>query len=172
MYILFVCSGNTCRSVLAKYLLLSKIPTRLKKWLMVESAGISVTEVGALASQGAREVLAEWGINASDHKAQKLTAEMMKDADLILTMTREQLSLVEEMLGEEDGKAFLFSEFVNNLKEIDLGKETFTAEGWPGQGEEISDPYGGDIEVYREVRDRIDSLVKILVEKVSTKDMD
>jgi protein-tyrosine-phosphatase len=139
---------------------------------MVESAGISVTEVGALASQGAREVLAERGINASDHKAQKLTAEMMKDADLILTMTREQLSLVEEMSGEEGGKACLFGEFVNNLKKLDLGKETFTAEGWSGQGEEIADPYGGDIEAYREVRDKIDRLVQILVEKVSTKDMD
>jgi protein-tyrosine-phosphatase len=172
VYILFVCSGNTCRSVLAKYILLSKIPTTLKKCLMVESAGISVGEVGALASEGAREVLAEWGIDASDHRAQKLTAEMTKDADLTLTMTGEQLSLVEGMLDEEDGKAFLFSEFANNLKEMDLCRGTFTVEGWWGQGQEILDPYGGNIEVYRKVRDKIDSLVKMLVEKVSTKDMD
>jgi protein-tyrosine-phosphatase len=172
VYILFVCSGNTCRSVMAKYLLLSKIPPALRKCLTVESAGVSVTESRSPASERAIEALSEWGIDASAHRAQKLTEEMVSDADLILTMTREQLARIEEMTEEEDGRAYLFSEFVYNLREMDLCKGTYRVEGWWGQGEEITDPYNGDRQAYRQARDKIDALVRILVEKIETKNID
>jgi len=86
--ILFVCTGNTCRSSMAEVIfkdLLEKHRDELKD-IRVLSAGISAVE-GDAASSPAVQVMDEWGLNLKDHRARVLMPELVEEADLILTMT-------------------------------------------------------------------------------------
>src|SRR5699024_8100987 len=80
MNILFVCTGNTCRSPMAAALLKDKMPN-----INVQSAGIFAS-VGNRANKNAIKVLQERNIDFT-HKAQQVTEELLQWANLVLTMT-------------------------------------------------------------------------------------
>ena len=99
--------------------------------VVVESAGIGAWE-GAPASEGAYLVLLERGIDLSAHRARLLTRKMVEQADVILTMGRVQLGKVRELGG--GARAHLLAEYA--------GRD-------PAQAE-IADPYGAELDQYRE----------------------
>lgn len=105
--ILFICIGNICRSPMAEGLFKQAMPTKA-----VCSAGIHAL-VGEPADPYAVQLMQEYGIDISEHRGQALADWMVKEADLILTMDREQLAFIEKKyplakgkvlrLGESDG---------------------------------------------------------------------
>ena len=94
MKILFVCTGNICRSAMADryFAFLRKKIAKLKN-IHASSAGISAWG-GAPASPGAAEALATLGIDASGHKATQITRGLLEEQDLILTMTQQHKAYI------------------------------------------------------------------------------
>ncbi len=132
-HVLFVCTGNTCRSPMAEGLLREEVKRRNVE-MTVASAGLSATH--ALASEKAIAVMKEIGIDISGHRARSVTLETIQDADLVLTMTA-------------DHKRILSAVFPAYLGKI------YTLGAWAGEEADVKDPYGGSIEDYRDCRDQL-----------------
>ena len=104
MQILFVCTGNTCRSSMAEALFKDMIkkhyPDKLKD-IKVMSAGVAARD-GDKASPNAIRAMEELGIDLAFHSATQLTAELISEADLILTMTQRHRDMVLIMNRSQD----------------------------------------------------------------------
>lgn len=138
MNILFVCTGNTCRSPMAAAIM-DKIAVENDLDVFIESAGIFAGE-GESASENAIEALKKYNIDLSAHKTQPVTEDLLKQCDLILTMTEGHKQILEPLA---PGKVFTLLEYA-------------------GSEGDISDPYGGDLEEYSETAGEIyDALVDI-----------
>lgn len=128
MHLLFVCTGNTCRSPLAEVIARRLIRDRAIAALTVGSAGTSAWS-DTPASDGAMLVALEHGVDLGDHRARQLVAEIVAHADVILTMGPQHLDRAEALGGV--GRSALLTEFAGGIVRA------------------ISDPFGGDLEVYR-----------------------
>ena len=145
--ILFVCTGNICRSPLAAALLQRALAQRGIDGLEVASAGTGAWD-GAPVSEGAYLVGLERGLDLSAHRARLLTRELVDQADLILTMARHHRARVDEPGGESH--VFVLGEYA--------GRE--------GDAAEVSDPFGGDLEVYRDTCVELEALIDAAVERI------
>ena len=126
--VLFVCTGNTCRSVIAEALLKKMLRDNHRDDVEVFSAGVSAIS-GASASQSAKDILAREGINVSAHLSRETTREMLQKSDLILVMERVHESAILKLAPEVKNRVFLLKEFAkideNNLDiEDPMGKST------------------------------------------------
>lgn len=149
MQILIVCTGNTCRSPLAEVLLRHRLaahPTLASS--VVISAGTGAWG-GTPASEGSYLVALERGLDLSAHRATPLTPELVRQADLILTMGRSHAAAVMAMGGREK---------VHTL--VDFA-------GRPGDlPADVADPIGGDVAAYRHTADVIDRLLSLTVARL------
>ena len=98
--ILVICIGNICRSPMAEYLFKHQHPN-----LKIHSAGISGL-VGHPADEKANLCMQRLGIDMHAHSARKLNAALIKEADLILVMSQNQLKHIEQTWPFAKGKAF------------------------------------------------------------------
>lgn len=139
MKILFVCTGNTCRSPMAEAIMKKIIRDKNIPDVQCISAGLCADD-GDNASLNSIKVLNEIGIDLSSHKSKKLSRNTLGDFDIIVPMT-ENHNIFLLQLGCEPSK--IFSSSVN-----------------------IGDPYGGSLEKYRTSRSEILKLCEELSEKL------
>jgi len=124
--VLFVCTGNSCRSVMAKGLLEKKLKEKGRSDVEVLSAGVMM--LGGLgASDETKELLQQEGIDVSSHSSQRVTRAMIKKSDIILVMEKLHEEKTLELVPEVKNRLFLLKEFAkindNNLDTIDpIGK--------------------------------------------------
>lgn len=127
--LLFVCTGNTCRSPMAAAIARAELAKRGWTHVSVKSAGVAAPR-GQAASQYAVDVLSEHDIDLSDHSSSPLTPHLVAEADSIVVMSNGHVISVREMGGGD--KVSVASDFIEGAE--------------PGQG--IDDPFGGDREDY------------------------
>ena len=145
--IVLVCTGNICRSPLAAALLQRALTDRGIEGMEVSSAGTGAWD-GAPVSEGAYLVGLERGLDLSAHRARLLTRELVEEADLVLTMARHHRARVDELGGE--GRVFVLGEYA----------------GRDGDEAEVSDPFGGDLEVYRDTCVELEALIEAAVDRI------
>src|SRR5512141_2263143 len=136
--VLFVCTGNVCRSPMAEGIFRQAAQGRGD--YRVLSAGLGAAE-GQPPSPYAVQAVKELGIDISGLRSRMLTAELVLQADYIFGMTHSHLDTVAMLYPPAAEKTFLLREFDETL-------DTFE--------KDISDPIGGSYEVYLNCRDQIE----------------
>ncbi|MGB9887312.1 MAG: low molecular weight protein arginine phosphatase [Moorellales bacterium] len=132
--ILFVCTGNTCRSPMAAAWAEAWLRSRGVEGVSVESAGVGACE-GQPASPEACLVMAEKGLDLRPHRARRLREELLAEADLVLTMTAAQRESLRRLWPQYAGRIF-------SLKEYAAGEEQLDSY-------DVADPIGKGEEEYR-----------------------
>lgn len=138
MRILFVCTGNTCRSPMAAHLGQERWAERGED-VEVRSAGLSASP-GAEASPHARFVVHAHGGSLEEHRSRALAPDLLDWADLVLTMTRAHREAVRAM-APDDLEVRTLAEFAGRADE------------------DVADPFGGDAEDYESAYAQIDELI-------------
>jgi protein arginine phosphatase len=143
--ILFVCTGNTCRSPMAEAILKSKKIDGLE----VKSAGIYAA-TGSEASAHAKKVLDDHHIE-HNHSSTMLSKDSVQWADLILTMTGSHKNAILQQYPDSAGKVFTLKEFTGEKYAVD-----------------VVDPFGGNLAIYQETFVELDKLIKQAIEKIQS----
>ena len=153
--LLFVCTGNTCRSPLAQAI----AERSLGRWgwdrVEIRSAGVSASP-GGEASEGARVAAESSGLSLEGHRATPLDTELVAWASLILTMGPHHADAAEALGGRD--KVWMLSDF----------SEGGENPGGPG----VPDPFGGDAQAYRECLEALEDLVEAALGRVDADFLD
>lgn len=143
-HVLFICTGNICRSPIAAGLLRRALqrdgPTA--PTIEVDSAGVSPAEVNVPAE--AIEIMQGYGVDLASHHPKALSPELVEWADLILAMSQDHSRTILRRFADAEGKTFTLTEFVGH------------------QGD-IPDPFGYGKFTYESCAIALDKLVQLAV---------
>lgn len=154
--VLFICTGNTCRSFMAEYLM-RHYAAQHGLEVDVASAGLAAF-TGDTGTEQALEVLREMGIDGTKHRSRRVHSHLLAEYDLILAMTWAHKEQLLHLAPELAHKIFLLKEFAEGVNSReDPGKVAEKDHG-------ISDPFGQSLEVYRQSRMEIERAVQAVVE--------
>lgn len=133
MNILFICSGNTCRSPMAEVCALDMMRREGGfEHAAVASAGMAA-HLGDMAMPGAQRAAAAHGLDLSHHRSQALTTDMMDASDFIYTMTHGQALQLKRILPQYEDKVQALCE------------------------DDVMDPYGQSDDVYNQTYQQIEA---------------
>ncbi|MFW0861701.1 MAG: low molecular weight protein arginine phosphatase [Dethiobacter sp.] len=144
--LLFVCTGNTCRSPLAKVLTEAALKVAGVSGWEVVSAGLAA-HPGVPASFEAGVVAREIGLDLTLHRAKPLSTELLAKAELVLVMTTGHKTAVLSGAGGYVDKIYTVKEYV-------------AMEG------DVADPFGCGLASYRQTAEELHNLANLLVQKL------
>jgi len=147
MNILFVCTGNTCRSPMAAALLREMLAERSIKDINVASAGIAAMP-GDKASPNAVKAVSELGVDLDGHRSKQIDEELLKTSDLILTMTESHKLAVKSWEPSVWDKTYTLKEYAEM------------------EDSDISDPFGQSEAKYRQTMEEIRQSLDKIIEKL------
>ena len=147
--ILFICTGNICRSPMAEGKFRHLVEQN-KADLIVKSAGVGAQN-GQPPSENAIRAMQDLEIDISSQRSQMLTAELASEADMIIGMTHGHVEMVNLMYPQAAEKTFLLRDFDDSL---------------PLHEREVADPLGGTLEIYRLCRDQISDGIDSLLNSI------
>jgi protein-tyrosine-phosphatase len=136
--IIFICSGNVCRSPMAEASLRYRLPAELKERVAISSAGIST--LSGLAPTVEAELAARMkGYNMSQHRSKSASEAALDEADLILCMENNHVKAILSHLPRIADRVHLLTGFKSK------------------RSDDIPDPYGRDIQSYKDILNLIDA---------------
>lgn len=146
--ILFVCTGNTCRSPMAATLLRDKIKSMAGgASFSVDSAGLAAW-AGQPASPEAILTMTEQRLSLSDHRAKQIDAGQIATSNLVLTMTRSHKESLLRLFPAARDKIYTLAEYA-------------------GPALDVTDPIGGTLQAYRICADQLTYLIDRAWDKIS-----
>jgi protein-tyrosine-phosphatase len=150
--ILFVCTGNTCRSPMAQALMEKKVQERFGHLavdgvipIVVKSAGVSAFGDDP-ASHGAQQAIRKFGISLDSHHSSQLNSELVEQSDIILAMGNRHRHVI-------------ISQWPSLASKVNLISP---------DGGEISDPFGGPVEVYEQCARQLDQHTSYWLDQLDT----
>ena len=144
--IMFVCTGNICRSAMAEKMLAKRVKE--------ENLDIEVYSCGVSAQSGdwptffSIEACKDYGVDLAKHRATNIIYSDIEEMDLVLCATESHKDIVLDWYPDLEGKVFTMKEYVNDTE----------------NGIDIKDPWGYDSEVYRKCASEIESIIEKIVE--------
>lgn len=159
--ILFICTGNTCRSPMAEGLLQARLESdsQLSSVYSAASAGLMAYNGAPVTSSSAKALLELWGIDIGSHRSRQVTKEELLDAYLILTMERAHKNYLVESFPEIKHKIYTLKEYTSPDSSESIPPEY-------NYSLDIRDPIGCPDSVYRqrahEIKEAVDRLIEYL----------
>ncbi len=151
MKIMFICTGNICRSAMAEAMLKKMLQDRHKENVEVYSCGISADD-GDIPTENAVEVMKEYEIDLKKHRATNIYNSNIKNMDLILCATMSHKLAVQRIYPELANKIFTLKEYVGIKDEI--------------YGVDIKDPWGYNLKTYENCAKEISECLEKLISKI------
>ncbi|MBR1802719.1 MAG: low molecular weight protein arginine phosphatase [Clostridia bacterium] len=150
MKIMFICTGNICRSAMAEAMM-KKMAKDNQKNIEVYSCGISADD-GDIPTQHAIDTMEQYGIDLKKHRATHIRYSNIEEMDLILCATTSHKMSVLRLYPQLEGKVFTIKEYAGLKDEVN--------------GIDIKDPWGYDFKTYQECAKEIEESLKRIVEKI------
>jgi protein-tyrosine phosphatase len=189
--VIFVCTGNICRSPMAEQMLIQKAEKN-KLPITVVSAGVMAMTGDPMTPQSA-DAMTKRGFTPTKHISQDLTPQLLEEADLVLTATLDHRSAIARMLPKASKYSFTIDEFArltSFLRAAPEFQEEFKKKPKETRDQylkramheavllrgmvptnldpkDVIDPYGESIEVYSQVAEHIDVMLEIIVDWMS-----
>ncbi len=139
--VIFICTANICRSPMAAALFHSRLKKERADWQSwrVDSAGTWALD-GEMAAKNSRQVMAQRGLDISGHRAKTVSAELLEEYDLILTMEQGHKEALRIEFPAIAGRVFMLGEMAGTLNPID-------------------DPFGQSLPAYEAAAKKIDQML-------------